>query len=91
MAGFDHKPAASAEVEDVRDIARRSRLGLVLFFIYLAFYGGFMWLCAFDPDRLQTTPIAGINVAILYGFFLIAAALLLALIYAWLCRAGKDA
>ena len=65
---------------------RNARIGLVLFFVYLAFYGGFVLLAAFAPATMARTPWAGVNLAIWYGFALIAAALLLALIYGWLCR-----
>ena len=60
---------------------------MVLFLIYLAFYGGFVALNAFAPERMETTPAFGINLAILYGFGLIVVAMVLALIYSWLCRA----
>ncbi len=67
-----------------------SRIGLVLFAIYLFFYGGFVFLNAFRADVMETTPIAGINLAILYGFGLIAFALVLALIYGFLCKPSAD-
>jgi uncharacterized membrane protein (DUF485 family) len=65
---------------------RNSRIGIVLFFIYLAIYAGFVLLAAFSPATMQRTPLAGVNVAIWYGFGLIAGALVLALLYGWLCR-----
>jgi uncharacterized membrane protein (DUF485 family) len=34
---------------------------------------------------------AGVNVAVAYGMGLIAAALVLALVYSWLCRRGESA
>lgn len=61
--------------------SNHSRLGLVLFFLYLALYGGFVLLNAFAPETMEATPIAGVNVAILYGFGLIISAFVLALIY----------
>ena len=42
---------------------------------------------------LPHAPAAGVNVAVLWGFGLIAAAFVLALVYGWLCRtdvATKD-
>ncbi|QDS93079.1 hypothetical protein FF011L_18340 [Roseimaritima multifibrata] len=63
------------------------RLGWLLFFIYTAMYLGFMLLCAFAPTAMEWRPLGGLNLAILYGFFLIIAALILALIYGFLCRA----
>jgi uncharacterized membrane protein (DUF485 family) len=65
---------------------RNSRIGIVLFAVYLLLYGGFVYLNAFAADVMETTPIAGVNLAILYGFGLIVAALVLALIYGVLCK-----
>jgi uncharacterized membrane protein (DUF485 family) len=59
------------------------KLGLILFAIYLVLYGGFVVLNAFWPESMEYTPLAGVNVAIWYGFGLIVAALVLALIYGW--------
>jgi uncharacterized membrane protein (DUF485 family) len=64
---------------------RNARIGFVLFLVYLLLYGGFVFLSAFAPDVMELTPIAGVNLAILYGFGLIVAALILALIYGLLC------
>ena len=52
--------------------SRNTRLGLVLFAVYLVFYGGFVLLAAFSPDSLAVLPWAGVNLAIWYGFGLIA-------------------
>ncbi len=71
--------------------SRNTRLGLVLFAVYLAFYSGFVLLAAFRPDALAVVPLAGVNLAIWYGFALIIVALVLALIYGWACRSNKDA
>ena len=66
-----------------------SRIGLILFFLYLLLYGGFVLLNTFSSETMEATPIAGINVAILYGFGLIIAAFVLALIYGWLCHSSE--
>jgi uncharacterized membrane protein (DUF485 family) len=65
---------------------RNARIGIVLFGIYVLLYGGFVMLNAYSPDSMAITPVAGINLAILYGFALIVAALILALLYGWLCK-----
>ena len=65
---------------------RNSRIGVVLFLVYLALYAGFVLLAAFSPKTMQRTPYAGVNLAISYGFALIIAALVLALLYGVLCR-----
>jgi uncharacterized membrane protein (DUF485 family) len=67
-------------------IARNARYGLVLFGVYVLFYGGFMLLSALRPDLMASRPFGGVNLAILYGFGLIGLALVLALIYMRLCR-----
>jgi uncharacterized membrane protein (DUF485 family) len=66
-----------------------SRLGLVLFFVYLAFYAGFVGLNAFAPESMETVLVSGMNAAILYGFGLIFGAVLLSGIYGFLRRGGE--
>jgi uncharacterized membrane protein (DUF485 family) len=68
---------------------RNSRIGLALFAVYLVFYGAFVLLAAFSPQTMEITPLAGVNLAVWYGFGLIAGALVLALIYGWTCRNGS--
>ena len=69
---------------------RNARIGMVLFVVYLVLYGGFVFLNAFSADTMESTPIPGVNLAILYGFGLIIAALLLALLYGFLCRTDES-
>ena len=85
MAGFDHGSVHPKEVEDELQVARRSRIGLRLFAVYCAAYAAFMLLNAFAPKVMETT-IGGVNIAIWFGFGLIGGALMLALLYAWLCK-----
>lgn len=66
--------------------SRNARIGLAMFGIYLLLYGSFVLLNALSPETMEVTPLAGVNLAILYGFGLIVAALILAAIYGWLCR-----
>lgn len=67
---------------------RASRTGLVLFWIYVALYGGFMALVLARPDLLALRPFGGVNVAIAAGMGLIAAAVGLAVVYV-VARAGN--
>ncbi|TWU49542.1 DUF485 domain-containing protein [Rubripirellula reticaptiva] len=68
--------------------ARRynSRLGLLLFAIYSALYVGFVLTSTFFAETMDTIVLAGLNLAIVYGFGLIVAALVMALIYGMMCR-----
>ena len=66
--------------------SRNARYGLILFTAYLILYAGFMYLAAFRPDVMASTPFGGTNLAILYGIALIVAAIVLSLVYMVLCR-----
>jgi uncharacterized membrane protein (DUF485 family) len=59
-----------------------SPIGLKLFVLYLAAYGVFVALNAFVPEVMKIPAIAGVNLAIVYGFGLIVGAFVLAVIYA---------
>ncbi len=86
MAGFDHGPAAPSEPDDPATSSRNARYGLILFVIYFTFYAVFVAINAFWPD-VMSRPVGGVNLAVSYGLVLIVAALVLALVYSWLCRA----
>lgn len=86
MAGFDHGPNEPDEQENIETISRNTRLGMILFIVYLVLYGGFVLLNTFSPAQMEVVVFAGLNLAIVYGFTLIIAAFALAMIYGWLCR-----
>lgn len=65
--------------------SRNTRLGYILFLVYLALYGGFVVLAAFMPDLMDKV-FGGLNVAVIYGFSLIIVAVVLALIYGVMCK-----
>ena len=85
MAAFGHGPNVAETSESPGTMRRNARTGLILFMVYLALYGGFVLLNAFAPEKMERKVYAGVNLAIVYGFVLIAAAFLLALLYGWLC------
>ena len=90
MAGLGHHVHHPTEEEDPELAAGNARRGLVLFAFYLAFYAGFVLLNAFGRPVMEIM-IAGVNLAVWYGFALIGGALVLALVYAWLCRRAANA
>lgn len=67
-------------------VSRNARYGLVLFAVYVALYAGFIALAVFWTPVMAAPVPGGMNVAIAYGFALIAAALVLAFVYMALCR-----
>lgn len=95
MTTSQEPPDRSVQLDGVW--AYNARVGLVLFSIYLLFFAGFIALAAFgkdimarhmaliDPDGAVWPCFSGVNVAIIYGFFLIIAAFVLALLYMLLC------
>lgn len=66
-----------------------TRAGLVLFAIYLALYAGFVLINAFSADTMEEVVLVGLNLAIVYGFGLIAVAVILALVYGMVCKAER--
>ena len=85
MVVHDHDPGES-EPEDPRLAARNARYGLVLFVLYGVIYAAYVLITALRPTWMDWMPLAGINLAVVYGFALIIGALAVALIYGWLCR-----
>ena len=86
MGGLDHGPNQPDKSENATTAAGNARLGLRLFTIYTLLYAGFVLINTFQPDWMEVTPLAGVNLAVLLGFALIIAAFVLALLYGWLCR-----
>jgi uncharacterized membrane protein (DUF485 family) len=86
MAALDFKTPIAKEQEDEAVIAHNTRMGVMLFIVYVIFYGGFMALSAFAPHVMSKPFLGGVNLAVTYGFLLIAAAFVLALVYMKVCR-----
>ena len=93
-----HEPPGGPSEADRGAWAHNARIGLVLFFVYLVFFAGFIALAAFGKDIMSShlalidsgdvarSCFGGVNVAIIYGFFLIIAAFVLAMLYMVLCQ-----
>jgi uncharacterized membrane protein (DUF485 family) len=86
VAALDFKAPIAKEQEDETVIAHNTRMGVMLFVVYVIFYGGFMALSAFAPAVMSKPFLGGVSLAIIYGFLLIAAAFVLALVYMRVCR-----
>jgi uncharacterized membrane protein (DUF485 family) len=74
------------EQEDSAVVVYNTRIGVILFVVYVLFYGGFVALSAFRHEAMSQPFFAGLNLAILYEFALIVVALVLAVIYMKICR-----
>lgn len=67
-------------------LSANAKLGLMLFTVYLLLYGGFMAMNVLNPKQMAEPALFGLNLAIVWGFGLIVAALVLALLYMALCK-----
>lgn len=79
-----HGPNTSEDRDPVSE-QHNARLGLILFAIYLLAYSAYMLINAFAPKWMDAV-IGGLNVAVVSGLGLIGGAVLLAVLYAALCR-----
>ncbi len=68
----------------------KARLGIFFFLFYALVYIGFVSIAVYDVHIMDQKIIFGLNLAITYGFGLIVLALIMALIYNYIC-AKKEA
>ncbi|MEO2009626.1 MAG: DUF485 domain-containing protein [Pirellulaceae bacterium] len=86
MTDLNHGTNKPDESESRETIARNARFGIRLFAAYLLSYSTFVLISTFRSSWLEMKTIAGLNLAIFGGFVLIVLAIVLALVYGWLCR-----
>jgi uncharacterized membrane protein (DUF485 family) len=77
-----HGPATEWKKEKSEGF--KSRLGLIMFAIYVPIYLGFVFFCVFDPKGVGAS-VGSLNIAIVYGFALIVLAIIQALVYNYIC------
>lgn len=78
-----HEPAEPAQKDPA--FAYKRRLGVVMFVVYGAIYAGFVVLNLVQPRHMGDILVAGLDIAVVYGFGLIVLALVLALVYNLAC------
>lgn len=83
-----HKPVVELGVDNAAK--KKARLGVRFFFIYLFFYAGFVAIGVFNYELLATPVVAGLNLAVFYGMGLILFAVLLGILYNFLCSKYED-
>ncbi|MFO1006804.1 MAG: DUF485 domain-containing protein [Planctomycetaceae bacterium] len=69
---------------------RQSRDGLALFLLYTAMYLGFIYINAFNPGLMKKPAFAGVNTAVVYGFSLIVAAIVMAFLYGFFGEKAQE-
>jgi uncharacterized membrane protein (DUF485 family) len=78
-----HEPVV--EMGKDLSIAKKSKLGVILFLIYLVIYIGFVFIGVMYPAKMGMELIGGQNLAIIYGMGLIVLAIVMGLIYNYFC------
>jgi uncharacterized membrane protein (DUF485 family) len=78
-----HQPAT--ELGRDLSIPRKTKLGVILFLVYLAIYTGFVVIGSLYTDFLGGRSFAGLNLAVTYGMALIILAAVLGLFYNHFC------
>ena len=69
---------------------KKAKLGIKFFFLYLCFYAGFVAIGVLNYELLAVEVFRGINLAVVYGIGLIIFAVLLGLVYNFLCSRYED-
>ena len=86
MAG--HGPAVKLGKDNASEW--KSKLGVILFFVYATFYGAFVTINTVSPKLMGITVFAGLNLAIVYGMGLIILAIVMGLVYNYFCTKKED-
>ena len=75
----------AAPVGDDPALGYKKKVGVRLFFVYGAFYVGFIAVNLIKPAVMERIVLYGLDLAVVYGFGLILSAVLFALVYNRLC------
>lgn len=81
-----HGPAVKMGKDNAS--AYKTRLGIRMFIAYTLVYAGFVVINASMPHLMEKI-VFGQTLAVVYGFFLLGLALVLAVIYNSLCNAAE--
>ena len=83
-----HEPAEKSEKDGASDY--KAKLGLILFGFYSLIYAGFVLINTLDSQLMGNEVVAGLNLAVVYGFGLIILAIIMGLVYNVACTRAED-
>lgn len=83
-----HEPSVELGVDHASK--KKTRLGIILFLVYAAIYGTFVYIGLVHTDLMGAWAIGKINLAIVYGMGLIILAGVMGFIYSWVCTLMED-
>lgn len=78
-----HQPTPDIGPDEAAE--KKSKLGVILFFVYTIIYSGFVFIGLIKPELMGLELVGGQNIAIIYGFALIALAIIMGFIYNYFC------
>lgn len=85
---MSHGPAT--QWGEDKAIGYKTKIGLVLFILYVLVYIGFIAINVASPHTMTTKIFAGQNLAVVYGFGLIALAFVMGIIYDYFCTIKEN-
>ncbi len=80
---MSHGPAT--DWGEDKAIAYKAKLGIYLFIFYAIVYGIFVAINVLSPKTMGTILLGELNIAVVYGFGLIVLAIVMGLIYNYMC------
>jgi uncharacterized membrane protein (DUF485 family) len=83
-----HEPENKIETDNAA--GRKAKLGVILFIFYTLIYSGFVVIGLTKPELMGLKLIGEQNIAIIYGFGLIALAVVMGFIYNYFCTKMED-
>ncbi|TVQ17553.1 MAG: DUF485 domain-containing protein, partial [Bacteroidetes bacterium] len=69
---------------------QKTKLGLILFFVYAVIYAGFVIIGLSYTHLLSIKVIVGLNLAVVYGIGLIILAIVMGYVYSLVCTHMED-
>ncbi len=78
-----HEPAVTVGKDNAA--AKKTKLGVILFIVYTVIYAGFVLIGLTKPEIMGIELIGDQNIAVIYGFGLIALAIIMGFIYNYFC------
>jgi uncharacterized membrane protein (DUF485 family) len=78
-----HEPEYKIETDN--SAGKKAKLGVILFIVYTLIYSGFVVIGLTKPELMGLKLIGEQNIAIIYGFGLIALAVIMGFIYNYFC------
>ncbi len=85
---MQHQPAT--ELGRDLSIPKKTKLGVILFLVYLAIYAGFVVVGTLATNALGVRIFADLNLAVVYGMALIILAAVMGLFYNYFCTKYEE-